>query len=128
MRFTFTIDSDDPGRLATFWAAALGYTSVGAFGAFWPLFPADESEPPINIQRVAEPRSGKNRMHLDVHVEDLFAEATRWTALGATKVSEEVITEHDHQWLVMADPDGNEFCVIQRPEGVDDSGRPIEFG
>jgi predicted enzyme related to lactoylglutathione lyase len=126
MRFTFTLDSDDPGTLATFWAAALGYTSVGEFGVFWPLFPADESEPVINIQRVSEPRSGKNRMHLDIHVVDLVAEVQRLTAIGATKVSEDVITEFDNRWLVMADPDGNEFCVVQRPEGVDDLGRPIE--
>jgi hypothetical protein len=122
MRFTFTIDSDDPGRLATFWAAALGYTGVGEFGVFWPLYPADEHEPPITIQRVSEPRSGKNRIHLDVHVEDLAAEATRLTSLGATQVSEDVITAHDHRWLVMADPDGNQFCVVERPGGVEDAG------
>jgi hypothetical protein len=82
----------------------------------------------IGIQRVPEPRSGKNRMHVDIHVEDLSAEARRLTALGATKVSPDVITEHDHQSLVMADRDGNEFCVVQRPEGVDDLGRRIERG
>ena len=86
MRFTFTLDSTDPERLATFWAAALGFTSIGEFGVFWPLASADDGEPPLVIQRVSEPKIGKNRMHLDVHVADLSA-----------------------------DPDGNEFCVVQRP-------------
>jgi predicted enzyme related to lactoylglutathione lyase len=115
MRFTFTLDSTDPERLATFWAAALGFTNIGEVGVFWPLAPADDSEPPLVIQRVSEPKIGKNRMHLDVHVADLSVEAARLEALGASRVTEDVIMEFDHRWLVMADPDGNEFCVVQRP-------------
>ena len=128
MRFTFTIDSTDPERLATFWAAALGYTAVGEFGVFWPLFPVDASEPAFNIQRVSDAKVGKNRMHLDVHVDDLDAEVQRLGSLGASMVSASVVCEHDHRWLVMADPDGNEFCVVQRPAGVDDLGRAAEAG
>jgi predicted enzyme related to lactoylglutathione lyase len=115
MRFTLTLDSTDPERLAAFWAEALGFTSLGEFGVFWPLAPPDDNEPPLIIQRVTEPKLGKNRMHLDVHVEDLRAEVARLQALGAQQISETVINEHDHIWLVMADPDGNEFCVVQRP-------------
>jgi predicted enzyme related to lactoylglutathione lyase len=115
MRFTLTLDSSDPEPLAKFWAAALGYTSLGEFGVFWPLAPADDNEPPLIIQRVAEPKVGKNRMHLDLHVTDLASEVGRLAALGATRISADVIAEHDHRWLVMADPDGNEFCVVQRP-------------
>ncbi len=126
MRFTFTIDSTDPGRLATFWAAALGYTAVGEFGVFWPLFPADASEPAFNIQRVGDAKVGKNRMHLDVHVDDLEAEVARLVSLGASTMSAAVICEHEHRWFVMADPDGNEFCVVQRPSEVDELGRPVD--
>ncbi len=115
MRFTFTLDSTDPERLAIFWASALGYMNIGEFGVFWPLAPNDEYEPPLVIQRVTESKLGKNRMHLDLHVPDLSSEASRLEALGATRISEGAITEHDHRWLVMADPDGNEFCVVQRP-------------
>lgn len=124
MRFTFTLDSTDPPTLAAFWAEALGYSIVGEFGVFWPLFPADESEPPINIQRVAEPRLGKNRMHLDIHVADLDSEVERLVDLGAVRLSEE-LCEHDHRWIVLGDPDGNEFCVVQRPPDVDEMGRPL---
>ena len=112
MRVTFTLDSHDPERLATFWAEVLGYTSLGGFGVFWPLLPADEREPMFVIQHVTEPKIGKNRMHVDIHVADLWSEATRLEALGATRVRDDVVAEHDHQWLVMADPEGNEFCIV----------------
>lgn len=88
MRFTLTLDSTNPDRLATFWAEALGFTSLGEFGVFWPLAPSDDSEPPLIIQRVTEPKFGKNRMHLDIHVEDLSSEAARLQALGAHQISE----------------------------------------
>lgn len=116
MRFTLTLDANDPERLATFWAEALGYRCLGGSGAFWPLLPADATEPVLVIQQVDEPPSGKNRMHLDVHVVDLDAETDRLVALGATRLSADVVAEHDHRWYVMADPEGNEFCVVQRPD------------
>lgn len=119
VRFTFTIDSDNPAPLAAFWADALGYTAVGEFGVFSPLFPADENEPPINIQRVPDPKGAKSRMHLDIHVDDLAAEVERLVLLGATRVREDVVNEHDHKWVVMADPDGNVFCVVERPSQGD---------
>lgn len=124
MRFTLTLDSTDPSTVAAFWAEALGYSMIGEFGAFWPLFPTDQSEPPINIQRVTEPRAGKNRMHLDLHVFDLDSEVERLVNIGAVRLSEEII-EHEHRWVVLGDPDGNEFCVVQRPHGVDEMGRPL---
>ena len=113
MRFTFTLDSDQPEALAAFWAEVLGYKSLGGFGAFWPLVPTDENEPMFVIQQVAEPKQGKNRMHLDLHVDDVDSEVTRLEALGAQRVTRTAVAEHDHQWFVMADPEGNEFCVVQ---------------
>ena len=123
MRLTLTIDSADPVKIVSFWADALGYTSVGEFGVFWPLFPPDEHEPVITVQKVDQLKTGKNRVHLDVHVAELDAEIERLRHLGASPIGE-IRTEHDHKWLVMADPEGNEFCVVQRPEGVDDLSRP----
>ena len=116
MGFEVTLDSTDPDRLATFWAAALGYTKLGEFGAFWPLAPGDEGGPPLIIQRVGEAKVGKNRMHLDLHIPDLDTEVARLEDLGAHKITADVICEHEHRWVVMGDPDGNEFCVVQRPE------------
>jgi predicted enzyme related to lactoylglutathione lyase len=115
MQLSLTLDSTDPERVAAFWAAGLGYTNIGEFGGYWPLAPADEGETPLVIHRVSEPRVGKNRMHLDIHVPDAHAEALRLEALGATRLRSDVIVEHGYRWWVMADPGGNEFCVTQVP-------------
>ncbi len=114
-RLTLTIDCIDPERLARFWTEALGYSDVGQAGEFWPLFPSAESEPVIVLQKVAEPKSGKNRMHLDIHVDDLDAEVERLRSLGARNAHHERHEGHGHTWFVMADPEGNEFCVVRRP-------------
>jgi len=118
VRITLTLDANDPARLAEFWAAALGYTALDEAGAFTALIPADERDPLLVIQRVGEsPVGGKNRMHLDVHVDDVAAEVARLEALGATPVSAEVLHEHGYEWRVLADPEGNELCVVKQPEG-----------
>ena len=114
-RLNVTLDCTDPPGLAAFWAAALGYEDGGRHGEFWPLFPPDESEPMIVLQEVNEAKAGKNRMHLDVHVEDLAAEVVRLEGLGARRVAREPIAGHGHTWFVLADPEGNEFCLVQRP-------------
>jgi predicted enzyme related to lactoylglutathione lyase len=66
---------------------------------------------------VAEPKAVKNRMHVDIEVADIHAEAERLVSLGATKVSEAPCSEHGSTWLLMHDPEGNEFCVC-------DGGQP----
>jgi predicted enzyme related to lactoylglutathione lyase len=60
---------------------------------------------------VDEPKTVKNRMHLDIEVADIRAEADRLVALGATRISEGPCSEHGSTWLLMNDPEGNEFCV-----------------
>ena len=63
----------------------------------------------LGLQRVPEPRTGKNRAHIDWQTDDRPAEVGRLVALGAT-----VLAEHEMPgfgWTVLADPDGNEFCV-----------------
>jgi predicted enzyme related to lactoylglutathione lyase len=69
----------------------------------------------IVLQEMAEPKAGKNRMHLDIHVDDLEAEVARLEALGATRVEPGPIEGHGHAWYVLADPEGNELCLVQRP-------------
>lgn len=66
----------------------------------------------ILFQQVPEPKTVKNRLHLDLHVglDHLDAEAERLEALGATRAGERR-TEGPAQWIVMQDPEGNEFCV-----------------
>ena len=111
------LDCSDPERLAKFWALALGYVTLGTFGSYVALFPNGRPGPKLLLQRVDEPKSVKNRMHFDIEVPDIHAEAARLVALGATRVSEQPLTEHGTSWLLMMDPEGNEFCVC-------DAGQP----
>ncbi len=71
----------------------------------------DPGRPRVLFQRVPEPRSGKNRVHLDVHVgaDQREAEVARLVALGATELWREA--QGPMQWVTLADPEGNEFCV-----------------
>ncbi len=97
--------------MAGFWAPALDYVNLGTVGAYVALFPDGRPGPKLLLQRVDEPKASKNRMHLDLEVPDIEAEADRLVGLGARRVSEGPITEHGSTWLLMADPEGNEFCV-----------------
>jgi predicted enzyme related to lactoylglutathione lyase len=63
------------------------------------------------LQRVAEGKSVKNRMHLDIEVDDVEAEVVRLEALGARRVDGGALSEHGSSWQVMVDPEGNELCV-----------------
>jgi predicted enzyme related to lactoylglutathione lyase len=111
VRIALVLDCADPERLAGFWAPALDYVSLGTAGAYVALFPNGRPGPKLLLQRVAEPKAVKNRMHLDIEVPDIETEAARLVALGATRVSEGPCTEHGSTWILMADPEGNEFCV-----------------
>ena len=105
------LDCIDPVALADFWGPALDYVSVGEFGSYVALFPNGRPGPKLLLQRVAEPKAAKNRMHLDIEVPDIEAEAARLAALGATRVQDETLSEHGTTWILMADPEGNEFCI-----------------
>jgi len=110
-RLGLVLDCADPERLAEFWAAALGYQRLGAAGQYVLLHPSEQSEPKLLLQRVPEAKAVKNRMHLDLETPDIEAEATRLQALGATRVDAGTQSEHGSTWILMADPEGNEFCV-----------------
>jgi len=104
-----TIDCADPRTLAGFWTEAAGYRVASDFGVFLVLEPGDAAGLPLGLQKVAEPRNGKNRVHIDWRTDDRVEEVARLTKLGAT-----VLGEHEVpglRWTVLADPEGNEFCV-----------------
>jgi predicted enzyme related to lactoylglutathione lyase len=105
------LDCEDPEALAEFWAAALGYTNVGSAGSYVLLLPPDPTQPKLLLQRVPEPKSSKNRMHLDILANDIDAEAARLESIGARRVSSAVLSEFGMRWHVLADPEGNELCV-----------------
>lgn len=112
-RIEIGIDSCDPASLAPFWAAALGYT-VGDFdadGVYLFLVPPSPEFPVVYLQRVPETKSAKNRVHLDLFVEDLDAEVARLSGLGAIRQGARSSLDGGATWQVMTDPEGNEFCV-----------------
>lgn len=106
------LDCTDVAAQARFWTTALGYRQTGADGQYVNLGPtADSGGPQLLLQGVPEPKTAKIRLHLDLLVEDVDAEVARLEALGATRLPAEPFDEYGHQWVVMADPEGNEFCV-----------------
>jgi hypothetical protein len=111
--YTITIDSADPARLAAFWAAALGYQHAYATDDESAIEPADDACPALLFVRDPRPKAGKNRVHFDLDPHDQAAEVQRLLDLGATRVD---IGQRDSSWVVLADPEGNELCVL-RPRG-----------
>jgi hypothetical protein len=75
------------------------------------LYPDGRPGPKLLLQQVPEAKTVKNRMHLDIDATDIEAEAVRLEALGARRVADEQIHEHRTNWILMANPEGNEFCV-----------------
>jgi catechol 2,3-dioxygenase-like lactoylglutathione lyase family enzyme len=104
-----TIDCADPQQLAAFWSAALGVAVQADDGDFVFLERAADGGPVLGLQRVPEARPGKNRVHVDLSGGSRATEVPRLVGLGA-----EVLAEHEIPglaWTVLADPEGNEFCV-----------------
>src|SRR5215211_1994882 len=122
--WTLGCDAGDPHRLAAFWAGALGYVSEPGYddpdGAS--IVDPDSKGPAIGFLRVPEPKTSKNRMHIDIRVageapwdmavrESLIrAKVTELVAAGATAIRDEQYGEFLGH-VVMNDPEGNEFCV-----------------
>ncbi|MFC0434607.1 VOC family protein [Kutzneria buriramensis] len=107
-----TIDCLDTRKLSQFWVAALGAEIIHEVddGAMLVLASADNVD--IALQRVDEPRAGKNRLHIDLGTPDRPAEVARLVGLGATVIEE--FKYPGMAWSVMQDPEGNEFCVGSR--------------
>jgi predicted enzyme related to lactoylglutathione lyase len=112
------IDCHDLDRSARFWTEVLGYVADGdPDGIYLSLVPADGPGMEVLLQRTGDEKAGKNRVHLDLRTPDMDAEVERVTALGATAGTDQPIDEDGWRWHVLADPDGNEFCVVGPPDG-----------
>lgn len=114
--FSLVLDVADPEALAPFWAAALAYKPAGAVGNYVALVPESGIGPMLLLQKVGEGKSGKNRMHVDIEAVDIEARAGELVALGARRLVDGQVEEHGHQWIRMADPEGNEFCISAAPQ------------
>jgi predicted enzyme related to lactoylglutathione lyase len=121
MRVTVVLDCVDADALIPFWEMALDYRLSDKLDEYRVLVPSDSSKdgPVLVLASVPEAKSGKNRMHLDCHPDDPEAHITRLRRLGATIVGERV-ERFGHWWQVMADPEGNEFCVTAGAQGPDE--------
>jgi predicted enzyme related to lactoylglutathione lyase len=115
MRLVCVLDCRDPARLAQFWAEAIGYTLSSSGGPYVVLIPRDGDGPELVLQRVAEPKATKNRMHLDIRTGQLEATVHRLVGLGACRLQPGITEEAGFRWVVMTDPEGNEFCVCTEP-------------
>lgn len=107
------VDCHDPGRVARFWAAALDWVISRDEDPEWVVEPRagtrdDCVVPDLLFIAVPEPKTIKNRLHFDLRPEDQDAELARLETLGATRVD---VGQGEQPWIVMADPEGNEFCL-----------------
>jgi catechol 2,3-dioxygenase-like lactoylglutathione lyase family enzyme len=110
------IDSNDPDKLASFWTDVLGWRRTYDTDDEVVLeppkgSPEDGVAPDLLFLRVPETKSVKNRLHLDLRPDDQESEVRRVEGLGARRVS--VGQGADASWVVLADPEGNEFCILR---------------
>jgi predicted enzyme related to lactoylglutathione lyase len=113
VRVEFTLDCLDLEALAAFWQEAVGLNVEGTIEYRYVALSGHGIT--LTLQKVSEPKAGKNRMHMDLLVADLAQEVLRLEGLGATRVTPDVRHEFGQTWFVLADPEGNEFCVAQEP-------------
>jgi len=111
-----SIDTHDPRELATFWEAALGWRRTYASDDEVALEPPEGSpedgvSPDLLFLKVDDTKVVKNRLHLDLRPEDQPTEVSRLESLGATRA--DVGQGAEVSWVVLADPHGNEFCVLR---------------
>ena len=103
------IDSRDPAALGNWWRDALGWTVVNDDPDEFEIRPAPDRLPGLLFVHAGEPKTSKNRLHLDFRPDDRDAEVERLLKLGATRAD---IGQGEQSWVVLADPEGNEFCVL----------------
>lgn len=104
-----TVDTTDAASLAQWWAEQTGGEVVEENDGWFVVVQLPQDGPRLAFQRVEDPTPGKNRIHLDVVTDDLDAEVTRLLAAGASHVADQEMP--GFRWIVLADPDGNQFCV-----------------
>ena len=110
-RVDLVLDCADPQKLAEFWREALDYRDYYTDPKFAVLVPKEGIASPLVLQGVPEPKAGKNRMHLDIVVDDIEPEIERLQRIGARRLDEFVQSAGETRWVRMSDPENNEFCV-----------------
>jgi predicted enzyme related to lactoylglutathione lyase len=108
--YAVTMDVNDLETCAKFWSQVLGADILYQNDQYLRLGQKGE-RPTLLLQKVPEPHTVKNRVHIDLDVTDLDTAVSRVQELGGSKLRE--LNEYGIKWAVMADPDGNEFCLVQ---------------
>jgi predicted enzyme related to lactoylglutathione lyase len=112
--WTVVVDAHDPAALARFWASVLDWTVFYESADEVVITKDDKTWPGLVFVPVPEAKTVKNRLHIDLNPDDRDAEVERIVDLGAHVVD---IAQGDVAWTVLADPEGNEFCVLRACEG-----------
>jgi hypothetical protein len=103
------VEAADPVMLGRWWADALGWVVVNDAPDEFEIQPTVDRLPGLIFLPVAAAKSGKNRLHLDFRPDDQQAEVARLLGLGARHAD---VGQGTQSWVVLADPEGNEFCVL----------------
>ena len=112
--YTVVIDSSDPAALARFWAAVLEWQVVYEAEDEVVIAKDEHTYPGLVFGTVPEAKTTANRLHIDLVPDDQDAEVARVLALGATRAD---VGQRDVKWVVLADPEGNEFCILTARDG-----------
>jgi len=114
-----TVDAHDPRALAQFWAEVLGWKIGEGVNEIEVWIerelgdPNNTGFPDILFLKNSDVKNVKNRLHLDLRPDDQDAEVRRLEKLGAKRIEIGQSADPDTSWVVMADPEGNEFCVLR---------------
>ena len=111
--YTTVVDSADPAAQAQFWAQVLDYQVIYTAPDEVVIAKDENTYPGLVFTPVPEAKTVKNRLHIDLNPDDQQAEVDRLIGLGARRVD---IGQGDVTWVVLADPEGNEFCVLRARE------------
>ena len=107
--YQLVVDAHEPSKLARWWAEVLGYTVLFETPHEVIIGTDPAGYPGICFTPVDDAKAGKNRLHIDLDPDDQQTEVARVTALGARPVD---IGQGDVPWVTLADPEGNEFCIL----------------
>ncbi len=113
--YTLVIDSRNPATLARWWADVLGWRVVFEAPDEVAVARDEDSYPGLVFVPVPEPKTAKNRLHIDLAPDDRDTEVERLLGLGARRA--DVGQRDEATWVVLADPEGNEFCVLSSRAG-----------
>lgn len=109
-----------PMELGRWWEEALRWIVVWQSADEYAIRPADNRFPGLTFVTLYEPKVAKSRLHLDFEPDDQAAEVDRLVRLGATRVD---IGQGEQPWIVLADPDGNEFCILESTSSTGTTSR-----